>query len=131
MSKVVLDAWAWVEYLEGTKAGDGVGKRIEGKVEVWTSLITLSEVVSRVGRSGKDAREAARAITTLSRLGAPDLEDATAAGIIHSKMKPLRPNFSLADSYVLQLARKVGAKVLTGDRDFEGMKEAELLRQLR
>ncbi|MDV3244439.1 MAG: PIN domain-containing protein [Nitrososphaerales archaeon] len=125
---MVLDAWAWVEYLGGTKAGERVKKIIEGQAEVWTSLITLSEVVSRVGRSGKDVRLAASAITTLSRLGAPDLEDATEAGILHSKLKPLRPNFSLADSYVLQLARKVGAKVLTGDPDFEGIKEAELLR---
>jgi predicted nucleic acid-binding protein len=37
------------------------------------------------------------------------------------------PNFGLADSFVLQLARKVGAKVLTGDSDFKGLREAEYI----
>ncbi|MDV3277495.1 MAG: PIN domain-containing protein [Nitrososphaerales archaeon] len=127
MNKLVLDAWAWVEYLDGTKAGGRVREMIEGNAEVWTSLITLSEVVSRAGRSGKDGRVAASAITTLSRVGIPGLEDATQTGLLHSQLKPRRPNFSLADSYVLQLAKKLGAKVLTGDPDFKGIKEAEIL----
>jgi predicted nucleic acid-binding protein len=49
------------------------------------------------------------------------------AGEIHAIEKKLSPNFSLPDSFVLQLARKLGAKVLTGDPDFRKVKEAELI----
>ena len=34
----------------------------------------------------------------------------------------------MTDSFVLQLARKVGARILTGDPDFVGMKETVLIK---
>ncbi len=42
-------------------------------------------------------------------------------------MKRERTNFSLGDAFVLQMARKEGVKVLTGDRDFEGLKDAVMI----
>jgi predicted nucleic acid-binding protein len=37
-------------------------------------------------------------------------------------------DFGLADAFVLATARKLKAKVLTGDMHFEGVKEAVLLK---
>lgn len=42
-------------------------------------------------------------------------------------LKKSKLNFSLGDAFVLQSAKSVHAKVLTGDLDFEGVKEAEML----
>ena len=54
-------------------------------------------------------------------MGVPDLEDASEAVSIRAELKPRSRNLSFEDYFVLQLARKKGAKVLTGDPDFRGV----------
>jgi hypothetical protein len=44
-------------------------------------------------------------------------------------MKSKNKNFGLADSFVLHAARKIGGRVLTGDPDFRGVKDAIMLRR--
>ena len=127
MNSLVVDSWAWVEYLEGSDAGRKAESAMSKSQELWTSVISLAEVVSKYRRRGLDDEVAVRAITTLSKIGIPDLADAEEAGKIHAQFKPGSPNFGLADSFVLQLARKLGSKVLTGDPDFRKLKEAELI----
>lgn len=127
MKRYVVDSWAWLEYMQGSKSGKEVDLRISGGEEVWTSAVSLAEMVSKYARKGKDSNPVVGAVTTLSRLGIPDIKDAIEAGKIHAKEKERSPNFSLSDSFVLQLARKLEGKVLTGDPDFRGIKEAELL----
>jgi predicted nucleic acid-binding protein len=127
MDKLVIDSWAWVEYLRGSEAGRKVSERISHEEELWTSVVSLTEIVSKYRREGLSEQTAVEAISSLSRLGAPDRGDAAEAGRIHAEVRSKSPNFGLADSFVLQLARKVGAKVLTGDPHFEGLSEAELV----
>jgi len=127
MSKLVVDSWAWVEYLRGSKAGKKISERISNREELWTSVVSLTEIVSKYRREGLSEQTAIEAIGSLSKLGVPDRGDAVEAGRIHAEVKTKSPNFGLADSFVLQLARKVGAKVLTGDPDFEGLGETELV----
>jgi predicted nucleic acid-binding protein len=124
---VVVDSWAWVEYLRGSKAGKKVEQRISRGDELWTSVVTLTEVVSKYRREGVAEDTAIEAISSLSRIGIPDREDAIEAGRVHAQVKSGSPNFGLADSFVLRLARKVGATVLTGDPDFRGLAEAEFI----
>jgi predicted nucleic acid-binding protein len=127
MTRYVVDSWAWIEYMDGSGLGRKVDKLISGNVEVWTSVVSLAELASKYSRKGMDRRPVIDAVMTLSRLGVPDGEDAAEAGEIHAIEKRRSPNFSLPDSFVLQLARKIGAKVLTGDPDFRKVKEAELI----
>jgi len=128
MTNLVVDSWAWVEYLDGSPAGRKANDAMQKVPELWTSLVSVAEVVSKYRRKGRDEAPAVSAMTTLSKIGIPNLEDAREAGRIHSEVKPRVPDFSFADSFVLQLARKVGGKVLTGDPDFRGLKEAVLIR---
>ena len=78
-------------------------------------------------RRKRPADDKIAVIRSMSRVVAPTTDDAIEAGIIHAKTKDTSPNFSLADAFVPQLARKTGAKVLTGDPDFRGIKEAEMV----
>lgn len=128
MTSLVVDSWAWVEYLDGSPMGGQADKAMQKAPELWTSLVSIAEVVSKYKRKGRDEGPAVSAMTTLSRIGTPNLEDARQAGRIHAEVKQEAPNFSFADSFVLQLARKLDAKVLTGDPDFRGLKEAELIK---
>ena len=85
------------------------------------------DVTSKVDRKQRDADVAFRAITSKSKIITVDEEFARGAGLLHSSVKRLRPNFSFGDAFTLHTAKNLSAKVLTGDSDFEGMKEAEML----
>lgn len=127
MTKFVIDSWAWVEYLRGSKAGEKVRNAVEQK-ELITNAVTIAEIVSKFSRERMDVDVAWRAITTLSKIIRLDETDAKNAGLVHASLKEKRSGFSLADAFVLRTARRMKAKVLTGDPDFVGIKEAIMLR---
>jgi predicted nucleic acid-binding protein len=127
LDRLVVDSWAWVEYLRGSETGRRVDARFGSTEDLWTSVVSLTEVVSKYRRERIPEQPAIDAISSLSKFGVPSRDDAIEAGRIHAEVKPGSPNFGLADSFVLQLARKVGGKVLTGDSDFRGLREAEYI----
>ncbi len=126
-SKVVLDAWAWLELFSGSEKGRAVDRRVSEAAQAYTSSVTLAEVVSVSARRGRTTEDKIASIRSLPRIDLPSSDDAMQAGLLHAEVTKRITSFSLADAFVLQLARKVGAKVLTGDPDFRGVKEAELI----
>jgi predicted nucleic acid-binding protein len=124
----VIDSWAWIEYFRSTKHGLTAKGIIEGGGNVFTSALTISEVLSKFARMGMDVDDAYIAINTLSRIIEIDAVLARDAGILHSKIKKESPNFGLVDAFVLQTAMALGAKVLTGDPDFKGLRGVEMLK---
>jgi predicted nucleic acid-binding protein len=126
-SRYVIDAWAWVEYLDGTKKGAAIENYLK-KDEVFTCLVTVAEVISKAHRKGMDSNEALSAISSLSRIAGLNALSAKETGVLHAAMKKSRPNFSLGDAFVLHTAKSLHCKVLTGDPDFNGLKEAMLIK---
>lgn len=127
MNKILLDSWAWVEYLRGGERGRKVRSEIERSIGVYTHLVTVAELTSKLKREGIDPEVAWRAVTSISKAVTPNTVDAKNVGLLHAEIKIRRPNFSLADAFVLHGARKLGARVLTGDPDFQGIKEAIMI----
>ena len=128
MTRLVVDSWAWMEYFEGSS----VGKRIRDKIidernEIFTHVVSIAEIISKVRRREKDVDTAWKAITTLSRIINLDEIDSKETGLLHAIIKSHNPNFGLADAFVLSAARKLEAKVLTGDPDFKGIDDAILI----
>jgi len=121
-----VDSWAWIEYFSGSVAGATVERATTGN-EIWTSAVSIAEIVSKYRRSQIDEGPPIRTLLSISRVSTPDENDAQEAGRVHAETKNLSPNFGLADSFVLQLARKLGCKVLTGDPDFRRLKEAQFI----
>ena len=127
MSRYVVDSWAWIAYLEGSVAGEKVRDMIvDERNEIFTHIFSLGEIISKVRRSEKDTDVAWGAITTNSRVFALE-KDSKDAGLLHAKMASKGLNFSLADAFVLSAAKKLGAKVLTGDPDFAGIEDAIMI----
>jgi predicted nucleic acid-binding protein len=128
MARFIIDSWAWLEYLEGSAAGRKVRDRIvDNRNEIFTHVVSIAEVISRVRRGDKDADAAWKAIVTNSKVVGISETDAKEVGLLHAKIKSESPNFGLADAFVLAAARKLGGKVLTGDPDFAGIGDALLL----
>jgi len=122
-----MDSWAWMELFDGSKDARTIETKMSSATEILTSAVSLAEVVSVIKRRKRPADKAVEVIMSNSRVAVPSSADAVEAGLLHGDQKEERRNFSLADAFVLQLARKVGAKVLTNDPDFRGIKETEMI----
>ncbi len=122
MTKFLIDSWAWVAYLEGAKAGRKVKEEVDDESnEIFTHVVSIAEITSKVKRKGLDVEIAWNAITTNSKVANVDKFDSKEVGLLHAKMKSRVPNFSLGDAFVLAAAKKLAARVLTGDPDFENV----------
>jgi len=129
MTKYIIDAYAWVEYLIGSDAGSKVKDILaEEKTEVYTCAVTLAEVISKVAREGRDFETAYDFITSNSSVVDVDEEPSKETGTLHPEMRKVRKDFGLADAYVLAVARRNDLKILTGDIHFKNIREAILIR---
>lgn len=127
MSKLVIDSYAWVEYLNGTKLGEKVAVMLEEKQEIFTSALTIAEITSKIARKGMNVKLAYDIITSNSIIVNADQTLSLQAGLIHCEMRKTLKDFGLTDAYILATARKLNAQVLTGDLHFKNVKEAILL----
>ncbi len=124
MSGYVIDSWAWMEYIQGSEQGKKVKEFIEDGHPVFSATITIAEVSSKLRRKGSDSTIGRDAILANSRPVAMDADLAYEAGQIHAEMRKNNANFGMADAVILSTARRLKARVLTGDPDFKGVKEA-------
>ena len=128
MSKYVIDAYAWIEYLRGSRAGEKVRAVFEEEnSEIYTCAVTIAEVISKTAREGQDVEVAYGVLLNNSQVVNVDEEVSRRAGLLHAEMRKIERDFGLADAYVLVTARKLRSKVLTGDPHFRGVKEAVLI----
>jgi PIN domain nuclease of toxin-antitoxin system len=128
MNKYVVDAYAWMEYLSGSKGGEKVKSVLEEENnEAYTCAVTVAEVISKIAREGRDFEAAYDVLVSNSRVVDADEEISKETGVLHSEMRKIERGFGLADAYVLATARRTNAKVLTGDLHFKGVKEAILI----
>jgi predicted nucleic acid-binding protein len=127
MTDWIADSWAWVEYIRGSDKGTKLRDELERGSEIFTHPVTIAELVSKFKRENLDAEIAWKAVNSTSKVITVDSLDAKEAGLTHASTKAKKPNFSLADAFVLQSARKLNCRILTGDPDFDGIAEAFLL----
>lgn len=128
IKRFVLDAYAWVEYLIGSKSGSRVAAVLEEESnEVYTCAVTVAEVVSKAAREGRDVEAAYDILLSDSQIVSINEEISKEAGVLHAEMRKTEKDFGLADAYVLATARRLKAKVLTGDPHFKSVGEAVLI----
>lgn len=125
MTEYLIDAYAWIEYLEGSIQGEKVKKILETHT-CSTSAVTLAEVVSKAKRTNKDPEIAFDSVILNSKVLLVTEEVAKRAGILHAEMKAKDKTFGLADAFLLaQRTRK--QKILTGDPHFRNIENIEFL----
>ena len=128
MTKFVIDAYAWIEYLEGSEEGMKVSEIIEDDLnDVFTSSATVAEVIGKVMRKNQDIKVALNHINNFSTVLEVTQEIGISAAQIHFEAKKKNKNFGMLDAFVAATARKLSAKILTGDNDFKEFKEAVMI----
>lgn len=126
--RYVIDAYAWIEYLIGSRAGEKVKSVLEQEGnEIFTCAVTVAEVISKTAREGHDFEAAYDILLSDSQVVKADEDVSKEAGVLHSEMRKTRRDFGLADAYVLAVARRTKSRILTGDVHFKGVKEAIII----
>lgn len=125
MTKLVIDTYAWISYLEGDD--ERVKSFIEGNNDLYTNIVTVSETISKAKRKNMDANVALEAISSLSSVFNIDTDFSNEVGLLHAEIRKNIKDFGLADAFILLTARKLNAKILTGDQHFKNFKEAILI----
>lgn len=135
MSSYVIDTFAWVEYLIGSKLGRAAKEFIEGKDSATPSVV-LSELKKwylreieagrRTNQEMKDHLEFVASVTPIVPL---DAELAKESGELDFQMKKRVKGWPLADSIIYATAKTRNARVVTGDPHFRGL-EVEFLEYL-
>ena len=125
MTKFVIDAYAWIEYLNGSEKGDKFGGILEDNSnEIFTAASTTAEVISKFLRANKDIKIALTAINSMSILVSITQDIGSLAGQIHFEAKKKNKEFGMLDAFVAATAQKINAKILTGDEHFKNFKDA-------
>ena len=118
--KYVIDSFAWVEYFRGSKKGETARHCIEegGCATPAIVLAELSDVYEREeNRHWERDLAFIASKTTIVNLG-QDIA-AKAGKIKNDVRRKYQTKFGLADAIILATARKLGAKVVTGDQHFK------------
>lgn len=130
--KLVVDAYSWVDYFLGNEAGEKVKQYIENSSnDIIINILNLAEISSFFERnklSKEEIDESFKILFSLSKIYNFNAEFSRDAGALHAEMKKKIDNFGLIDAFVLLTARKLNAKILTGDEHFKNFKEAILIK---
>lgn len=118
--KCVLDASALLAAINGEPGGERVDDVIEMAL---ISAVNYSEVMAGLIKFGNSEADARQILATLGcTVMAADEELAIDAGLMRASTD--RAGLSLADRFCLALARRVGAMVLTSDRQWSEIADA-------
>lgn len=128
---LIIDSFAWVEFLSAGKGGPRVREVIESSEELVTPDLVLAEVARVFSRQGFPLETIAghlRSIGALSSVRPVSIEialetiesDRRLRGLARSKGLG-QPSF--ADCIVLSFARGLNGRVVTADRHFQGLRE--------
>ena len=120
--KYLIDSWAWIEYLDGTKNGLKVKEILTEENEVFTLILSLAEIISRAKRKGKDIEGVENAILVNSKIINVNVEMSKQAGLLHAEMRKMIKDFGLIDAFILAVAKKLNVKIVTGDEHFKSFK---------
>jgi len=123
---VVLDSFAWIEYFNGTSAGEKVQGFLETGHAVTPAIVVaeLSEKHKRLNREFGSKYDFVKARTSIVPL---EEELARVAGEINFERKQQVKGWGMADSIILATARRSGSRIVTGDPHFKDLVEETIL----
>jgi len=123
---VVLDSFAWIEYFNGTNAGEKVQSFLETGRALTPAIVVaeLSEKHRRLNREFGPKYDFVKARTSVVPL---EEELARVAGELNFDRKKTVKGWGMADSIVLATARQSKSIIVTGDSHFKDLTEETIL----
>jgi predicted nucleic acid-binding protein len=133
MNSYVIDTYAWVEYLLGSRVGRTAKEFIEAG-DSSTPSVVLAELarwylreIEAGRRTNNEMREHLEYVGNITSIVPLDAILARESGELDFLMKKRARGWPLADSIIYATAKARDAKVVTGDPHFKGLEEVEFL----
>jgi predicted nucleic acid-binding protein len=131
VAKIVIDAYAWIEFFMGSEKGRQVKAIVESADEVYTPGTVLAEIARKYVREGADDKtvdarlEVMIAASNITHVDAKlALEAARCYLELVAKARKTKLNVpSLFDAIVLATGRSLDSKIVTGDEHFRNLSE--------
>jgi len=123
----VIDTYAWVEYLIGSKAGKIARDYIDGGNSLTPSIVIVElrkwylKEIEAGRRDEQEMQKHFAFIESASRIVPLDMALSLEAGQTDFMMKKRIKNWPIADSVVYATGRSRGAQVISGDPHFKGL----------
>ena len=124
--KVVVDAYAWIEFFRGSTLGEKLLNLFE-KAELITPSMVIAELSFKYAKEKIDFATRLNFIKTKSKISFLDDKLASAAGKIRYARRSIT-GWGIADSIILATAKLFNAKILTGDEHFRDLKESLMIK---
>ena len=125
--KYFIDSSAWIEYLEGSEMGEKVAQLIKGKNEIFTLPINIGEVISKIKKKKGNVELTYHALISSAKISQITPRQAKEAGILHSKHKEKNKSFSLADAFIITVAKELNAILIAKDPHFKEFTDTIIL----
>ena len=131
MEKIVIDAYAWIEFFIGSEKGCNVKELLENADEIYTPGTVLAEIARKYIREGVDEKTVdarLQVIASASNVAHLDVGIALEAArcylelVTRAKRSKLATP-SLFDAIVLGTGRSLKSKIVTGDEHFKNLPE--------
>lgn len=127
---LVFDSYAWIEYFAGSEKGLKVKDLMLKADLIYTPSVILLEVANKYSREEFDANIINERLRIIRGISIVDPIRDEVLVILREAQKLLDKNArrlgikrkpSMVDYYLLALAKKINAKVVTGDEHFKGL----------
>jgi ribonuclease VapC len=127
----LLDAWAVLAWLRGEREAAGQMRRLllaarRGKLQLIMSVINLGEVYYRIAKVSDESN--ARQILERFRLAPVVVLPVENPLVFQAASLKARFPISYADSFAAALAIGRGARLVTGDPDYQPLEDARVLK---
>ncbi len=119
---IVFDTYAWIEYFRGTEEGRAAKMYVESNDEIAVSSLCLAEIRIKYGREGHDAADKLRFILSRSIV-----VDVTGEIALLAAEQRLKHGLYIVDALMYATALRFNSKLLTGDRHFQKLENAEFM----
>jgi predicted nucleic acid-binding protein len=120
---LVVDSSGWIEFFTGGPSSEAFASAIEAVEELLVPSLSLLEVFRWILREHGEG-QALQAVALMQRGRVVDLGVDLA---LRAAQLGLEHRLPLADSVILATARAHGARLLTMDCDFQGLRDVELV----
>jgi predicted nucleic acid-binding protein len=123
---IVLDSFAWIEYFDGTSAGEKVRNFLDSE-RVVTPAIVVAELSEKYKRLNRDFGSKYDFVRTRTSIVPLEEGLARAAGEINYERKKMVKGWGMADSMILATARRSRSRIVTGDPHFKDLAEETIM----
>ncbi len=129
--KIVIDAYAWIEFFIGSEKGQKVKELLENSDEAYTPGTVLAEIARKYNREGADEKTVEARLQTISSASNITQLDIRVAletakcytELVATAKKSRLTTPSLFDAIVLATGRTLSSKIITGDEHFRNLPE--------